>query len=109
MSHAATQHVLRDVSKYYVTFYCAKDQFNLGRSCEANLLSRSVLCFCLHVNQKATQFFMNTEFHATVRAVIITETTDTQPIPATYGSNTRLDSPASQLMKLCGLVTRLGN
>ena len=95
MSHADTQHVLRDVSKYYVTFYCAKDQFNLGRSCEANLLS--VLCFCLHVNRKATQFLMNTEFHATVRAVIITEKTDTQPIPATYGSNTLLDSPASQL------------
>ena len=64
MSHADTQHVLRDVSKYYVTFYCAKDQ-----SCEANLF----------VNQKATQFLMNTEFHATVRAVII-EMSDTRKL-----------------------------
>lgn len=43
---ACFDNLLRDVSRYYVAFYRASDQFDLGRSCEANLLCCFVLFTC---------------------------------------------------------------
>ena len=70
MSHADVDNLLRDVSKYYVTFYRAKDQFSVDH---AKQILLSVFCFC-------PQCLMNTEFHATVRAVIIIKKSDTRNI-----------------------------
>lgn len=84
MFHADTQRVL-------IT-YCVMYQGITSRFIERAINSISVdhakqICFvalfCSHVKQKAIQCLMNTEFHATLRAGIIIDMSNTQSMDQT--------------------------